>query len=115
MVISDDLLRRRCCSGNGPGSGWGDGVDGCAAVSGGIDGADAEDDVVLGDRQGGGGCVADGDEGGPVGLVGVAVDDLEGGVGGEAHGFLPAENGAGVVGRIEDGDLLRLAGGGGEG
>ena len=83
-------------------------------MAGGVDGADAEDDVVLGDGDRDGGDVAGGDDAGPVGLVGVAVDDLEGGAGGEACGFFPAEDGAGVVGRIEDGDLLRLAGRGGE-
>jgi len=79
-----------------------------------VDGAYAEDDVVLGDGDRDGGDVASGDDAGPVGLVGVAIDDLEAGATGEAFGLLPAEDGAGVVGRIEDGDLFGLPGRGGE-
>ena len=79
-------------------------------MSGGVDGADSEDNVVFGEWDGDGGDVACGDDIGPVGLVGVSVDDFEGGTGGEAGGFFPAEGGADIVGRVEDGDFLRLAG-----
>src|SRR5882762_9158689 len=108
--LPDDLFRRRSGSGHRPGARWGDGIDGGAAVAGSVDGADAEDNVVFGDGNGDGGDVPGGDDAGPVGLVGVAIDDLESGAGGEASGLLPAEGGSGVIGGIEDGDLLRLAG-----
>src|SRR3982074_1632544 len=77
-------------AGDGLGARWRDGVDGGAAVAGGIDGAHAENDVVFGYWYRDGGDVAGGDDAGPVGLVGVAIDHLEGGAGGGACGLLPA-------------------------
>ncbi len=81
----------------------------------GVYGAHTKDDVVFGYGQADGGCVSGGDEVGPVGLVGVAVDDLEGSVGGHTGGLLPAKDGVRIVGGIEDSDLLRQAGRGGKG
>jgi hypothetical protein len=69
---------------------WRYGIDGGAAVAGGVDRAYAEDDVVLGDRQRDRRVGAGGDHAGPVRLVGIAIDDLEGGSGGEACRLLPA-------------------------
>src|SRR5437899_12029804 len=60
---------RRCGAGDGSCPGWWDGIDGGATVAGGIDGANAEDDVVFGEGDCDGGDVAGGDDVGPVGLV----------------------------------------------
>ncbi len=85
-------------------------IDSGAAVAGGVHGAYAEDDIVLGEGQRDGGIGTGGDDVSPVRLSGVAIDDLEGGSCGEACGSLPAENSACVVGRVEHSDLLGLAG-----
>jgi len=68
---------------------FGGGEDGGAAMTDGVDGADAEDYVVFGDGEFeavGGACRG---KVGPKGLVGGAPDDLVGGVGGRASGGLP--------------------------
>src|ERR1035437_676767 len=94
-------------------------------MGGGVDGADAEDYVVLregdGDgngrrRGGGGGCglVWDGLEVGPCGCGGVAPDDLVRRGGGQAGGRLPCERGVVVHVGGEDADVLRRGWGQGE-
>ena len=93
----------------------GGGQDGGAAVAGGVDGADTEDDVVFGDGELEGEGGAGGGERGPGGLVGGTLDDLVGGGGGCAGWGLPGELGVVVEGGGEDGDVLRDAGCGGEG
>ncbi len=88
--------------------------DGDAAVAGGVDRADAEDDVVLGDGELEVWAVPALSAVGPGGLVGGAPDDLVGGAGGSADGRLPGELGVVVEGRGEDVDVLRRAGCGGQ-
>ena len=85
-----------------------------ALVSGGVDGADAEDDVVFRDGELDGGAW-NGLHQGPGGGVGGAPEDFVGGVGGGAGRGFPGEFGVVVEGVGEDFDVLRLARGGGEG
>ena len=79
-------------------------------MSGRIDRPNAEDNIVLGERNSDISRIAGRDNAGPVGLAGVAVNNLEGRAGREAKRFLPAKCGAGVVGWIEDRNVARLAG-----
>ena len=81
-------------------------------MAGGVGGAEAEDDVVLGDGDGDGRGVVIGDglDVGPGGSVGVAGDDFVGGVGGETFGRGPGELGVVVEVAGEDMDVLRRAG-----